>query len=232
MNIKHNINYFKKNENLKFIGGTLLILGLFFLWFGPAIDLWFISYAVSPPVIVVGFVMFLIGSSGRSSEADLDDCIKRGTEGLEVYFDDDIHYGKRLLKHIAPSYIEGYEFHDGVMIKKGKNSSLRSSEYTKALIYIMSDRLYINRKTVCLVSDELKKDTTEILYDDIKNVEIVKIEENIIFEKKTFKTKSFRFTVNYGDGLVFSAPIFDNMDSVHLVETINRTITEYKKSKA
>lgn len=230
LNLKHNINYFKKNENVKFLGGGILIVSLFLLWIAGAVHMP-IFFMISPPAIVAGFVMFLIGSSGRASEDDLDSYIKRGTEGLETDFSDDIHYNKKVQKHIPPVYIEGYEYDDSVMIKKAKNGSLRTSKYSKALVYIMTDRLYINKKTVSLISEDVEKSTTEILYDDIKSVELVKEEKNIIFAKKTFKTKPFLFVVEYGENK-FTSPIFDNMDSVHLVEKINKSISEYKKSKA
>lgn len=231
MNVKHNINYFKKNDNLRLFGLGILVVACFLLWISRAVHS-FIFYIVSPPAIVVGFVMFIIGSSGRSSEDDLNACIRNATDGLEIDFSNDIHYSRKVQKHIKPVYIEGCEFEDGVMIKRAKNGSLRSSKYSKALVYIMTDRLYINKKTMSLVSEEVEKSTSEILYDDIKKAGLEGEDKDIVFNKKTYHTKSFSFAVEYGDGKKFKCPIFDNMDSVYFVELVNKNISEYKKSKA
>lgn len=229
--IKHNVNYFKKNDNLMLFGGGLLAVSVFCLWIASAVHAFFL-YIVAPPCIVAGFVLFLIGSSGRASESDMDAHIKKQVEGLEIDFSDDIHYSKKVVKTNEPTYIEGYEFFDGVMIKRTKNSSLRSSLYTKAIVYIMTDRLYINKKTASLISNDVEKSTTEILFDYIKNIELEETKKNIVFNKKTFATKSMKLKIEYGDGNTFLCPIFDNMDSIHFVEKINKAIAEYKKAQA
>lgn len=230
MNFKHNINYFKKNETLGLVGLGILVVSIFFLWIARAIHAR-IFYFISPPAIVAGFVMFLVGSSGRSSEDDIDSCIRGATEGLETDFSGDIHYSRLMQKQIEPKYIEGYEFEDGVMIKRAKNGSLRSSKYSKALVYVMTDRLYINKKTISLVSDEVEKTSTEILFDKIKSIGLDGGEKDVAFNKKTFRTKPFNFTVEYGDGEKFVCPAPDNMDSVSFVETLNRYLDEYRKTK-
>ena len=229
--IKHNVNYFKKNESLMLFGGGILAVSVFCLWIASAIHAFFF-YIIAPPCIVAGFVLFLIGSSGRASESDIDAHIRKQTEIPEIDFADDIHYSKRVIKSNTPTFIEGYVFEDGVMIKKAKNASLRSSLYSKALVYIMTDRLYIDKKTASLISEDVDKTTDEILYSDIKNVELEEVKKDIAFGKKIFKTKSMLFKVTYGEDKVFTCPIFDNMDSVHFVEKINKTIAEWKKTQA
>ena len=231
MELKPNVNYFKKNENLKLFGGGMLAISLFCFWIAGAIHA-YIFYAIAPPCIIAGFVLFLIGSSGRASESDIDAHIRKQTELTEIDFSDDIHYSKILIKGTHPTLIEGYEFDDGVMLKKGKNSSLRSSLYTKANIYIMADRLYIDKKTAELTSEDVEKTKTEILFSDIKSVELEDVKKNIVFGKKTFATKSTKLKIEYGEDNVLRYPIFDNMDSVHFVEKINKAITEYKKANA
>lgn len=230
MNIKHNINYFKKNETLGLIGLGILVVSIFFLWIARAIHAR-IFFLISPPAIVAGFVMFIVGNSGRSSEDDIDACIKSASEGLESDFSGDIHYSRLTQKQIEPKYVEGYEFEDGVMIKRAKNGSLRSSKYSKALVYVMTDRLYINKKTISLVSEEVEKTSTEILFDSIRSIGLKGEEKDVVFNKKTFRTKPFNFTVEYGDGEKFVCPAFDNMESVDYVESLNRYLDEYRKTK-
>ena len=75
MDFKHYINYFKKNENMKLIGGGLLIVGLISFWLRLGF-LWIFSTSA----ITVGFFMFLFGSGGRASEADVDKYISNNMD--------------------------------------------------------------------------------------------------------------------------------------------------------
>ena len=230
MDFKRNINYFKKNDTLGMFGLGLLIVGSFLLWIARAVHAG-VFFFISPPAIVIGFVFFIVGSSGRASENDLDACIRNATDGLETDLSDDIHYSRKIQHKIAPAYIEGYEYDDGVMIKKAKNASLRTSKYSKSLVYVLTDRLYINKKTISLIADEVEKSTTEILFDGIKKIGLEGAEKDMIFGKKTFKTKPFYFAVEYGDGEKFVCPAPDNMDSADFVEALNRYLDEYRKTK-
>ena len=85
MNIKHNVNYFKKSDSTKFIGIALIILGFLLFYFG-----WgWILMTLSVPV---GVVLFIIGSSGRSDESVIETCIQEATEGLEVELANETKY--------------------------------------------------------------------------------------------------------------------------------------------
>ena len=57
---KNNINYFKKKDQVKLVGGGLLIVGLFMLWlrFG------MLSWILAPVFVPVGLGLFLYGTQG------------------------------------------------------------------------------------------------------------------------------------------------------------------------
>ena len=227
MNIKQNINYFKKSESTKLIGIGLVILGFVLFYFG-----WgWISYILMSLSIPVGVVLFIIGSSGRSDESVIETCIQNGTEGLELELEKDTKYKKRILKHISPETVEGYEYNEGVMLKKSKSGSLQSSEYTKAIIYILSDAIYVNARTVSVVSEQVKNTTVEIPYGMITKFAVEQEEKSLTFMKKTFEVQPFRLVIEYGDGLSLSLPINNSINSDCFVEKINKLIEEYKRSE-
>lgn len=214
---KHNINYFKRGDSFKTIGLGVTIVGLIVLYFGWS----YISYVLSIIAIPVGLALFFIGSTGHSSDEDIDADIKSITTGLEVNLAEDKQYAKRILKHIEPKICEGYEYKDGLYFIKAKNGTIRSSEYTKAIIYVLSDELYIVKRNFSLVSDNVINQTFEIPYSDIISVEIIRETKSVECKKKKFNVNFAYIKVEYTEGQIFYAPIHDDVDSDKFIETIN-----------
>ena len=227
MEFKHYINYFKKNENMKFIGGAILIVGFFSIWLRLGF-LWFLSTLLIP----AGFLMFILGSGGRASEADIDKYISNNMDKLEVYLSEDKHYRRRVLDHITPRETEGYLYDEGVMLKKAKNGSIRSSKYTKAIFYVLSDELYITRRTISIVSDEKENETVEIPYDTLTGVEIVRQRGTKRDGKKSFLVKETFIKITHGNGESFITPIHDDITADEFAELILKQTKAYKASQA
>ena len=227
MDFKDYINYFKKNENMKFIGGAILIEGFISIWLRLGF-LWLLSVMLIP----AGFVMFIIGSGGRASEADIDNYISRGMDKLEVDLSEDKHYRRRILEHIPAREVEGYLYDEGVMLKKAKNSSIRSSIYTKAIFYTLSDELYITRRTISIVSTEKENETVEIPYDTLTSVEIIRQRGTKKDGKKAFLVKETFIKISYGEGESFVTPIHDDITADEFANQILKQVKAYKDEKA
>ena len=228
MNVKHNINYFTKNENLKYIGLGIAIVSFALLWFG-----WgWIAYVLSTIGLPAGLVLFFIGTSARSDEADIDECIRRGTEGLEVDLASDRSYAKKLLPGIEPFLVGGNEYSDGLMFKKAKSGSVRSSVYTKALIYVLKDRLYISEKKVYIVEDKVDTSIHEILYDDIRSIDIISERRIVKFLKNSYSTRVCLLEIKRADKTSYSVPINEDIGMEQFVEKLNEIIDEHKKARA
>jgi hypothetical protein len=226
MDFKHYINYFKKNENMKLIGGGILIVGFISIWLRLGF-LWLLSVMLIP----AGFVMFIVGSGGRASEADIDKYISDNMDKLEVDLSEDRHYRKRILEHIPAREVEGYLYDEGVMLKKAKNSSIRSSKYTKAIFYTLSDELYITRRTISIVSTEKENETVEIPYDTLTNVEIVRQRGTKKDGKKAFLVKETFIKISYGEGESFVTPIHDDITADEFANQILKQAKAYKDEK-
>ena len=152
MKIKSNVNYFRKKDQIKIVGGGVLIIGLFMLWLRFGI----LSWILAPVFVPVGLGLFLYGSITSSSENDIDEMIAKHSTGLEVDFSEDRHYAKRVIEEIPPKVAEGYEhLSDDLMFRRDKRGTWRSSKYTKYIVYVLTDELYINRRTISLISDNI-----------------------------------------------------------------------------
>ena len=225
---KNNINYFKKKDQVKLVGGGLLIVGLFMLWlrFG------MLSWILAPVFVPVGLGLFLYGSITSSSENDIDAMIEKNSTGLEVDFSEDRHYNKRVINEIAPKIAEGYEYvGDDLMFRRDKKGTWRSSKYTKYIIYVLTDELYINRRTISLISDEVDQKMLEVPYNTIDIIELKDVTNSIVVGKNTFNVKKSRFVITVGGKEVFSAPMNNDIKSEEYVEMLNKMVAKSKESK-
>ncbi|MBQ7318888.1 MAG: hypothetical protein IJW97_01730 [Clostridia bacterium] len=227
MDFKNNINYFKKSDTPKFVGMGMMVVGVLLLWLGMS----YITYILSAVLIPIGLVLFFIGASGRAGDSEIDAFIKRRVDGMEVDLSEDRAYAKRILKHIPPQSIEDYEYREGLMLTKAKNSSLRSSEYTRSLLYILSDALYIPVRTISLVEDHTDNKLYEIPYDMISGIEITRERRTLPFGKQSFSAKITKLCITYGDSLTLSLPIHDDVGADRLVETIQKVMQDYQKAQ-
>lgn len=231
MNFRNNINYFKKKDSIKGIGAGLLIVGLFWLWLGIGYIGW-IAYFFMILSIPSGFIMFILGSTLSSNDADMDEYIKKNCEGLELDLEGDKNFSKRILKNKEPNVTGGYEYNgEGLMFRKDKRGTWRSSKYTKSVIYVLSDALYINSRTFSLISDDTENRLLEISYDTVESVEMKNEEHVIVAGKNSFKIKKDRLVIKYGEGMTFSAPMNNDIRSEEFIEMLNRMVLKAKKQK-
>lgn len=221
MNFKHNINYFKSSDIIKWIGICLCLFTVALYFFG-----WgFISYILMCLSLPIGAVLFIIGSSRRSSDADIDEDIERLCRGVEIDLVEDKDFAKKLNKSFSPMTFEGYEYDDGLMFTKSKNSSVRSSKYTKAIVYVLSDSLYIVKRSFSLISDGVENTTFEFPFADIDAIKIYSEKKTVTFEKKAFDVKLVRFTVICDNKIMISLPSPDDINTDRIIEKMNATAT-------
>lgn len=215
---KLNVNYFKKTDSMRAIGLAMSIVGIVFLWLGW--NLYYILFLISLICLPAGLAMFFVGSARRSTDEDIETDIKNRTYGIVKDLSDDKHMVRKMLRNLPPVVIEGYEFSEGLMFTKAKNSQIRSSEYTATAVHILSDMLHVDRRTVCLTTEENREGSYDIPYESVKNVYISREKKTVSFGKNTYNVHDTRFCVDYGEGLTLSVPIHDDMDADALVEKI------------
>lgn len=224
--IKTNTNYFTKNYILRPLGAVMAIIG-FLIYFMAWNYLFYILMSIFIPG---GIILFVIGSLGNSSESDLIDTIEEKTVGLEVRFEEDKYRATRsIVFGFSPLVLEGHKYEDGVMLKKAKSGILRSSEYTKAIVYTLEDGIYITCRSFSLVADEVENTVFDISYADIEKVELLRERRRLTFKGKSFEAKITQIKFVRG-GEVISLPIHDDIESDEYVEKLNKLIAEKKAS--
>ena len=228
MNYKNNIGYFAKSDDMRTTGLGLLIGGFAALCLGFATS--YILYIIGGPLIIVGAVLYVIGAAGRSSDEDIKSCIARGCEGMEVDLSEDRAYNKRIMPKTEPEVLKDFEYREGLMLTRSKSNSLRSSEYTKTILYFLTDGLYIVTRTFSLVEDNVRNAALEIPFLVTDKVEIVRETPTLHFGKKTFNTHYARLVIRYEDDKVLNVPIHDDITADQLAERIMKMVTTAKKN--
>ncbi len=216
MENKHNLNYFKKSGWQRPLGFGLLIAGLLLLWLGWS----YFSYILCIIFIPSGVTLFLIGSSIRSTDEEIDEFIKKNLADFNVRLDEDRNYSKRILKHIPPETLEAYRYEDGLMFTKTKTGSVRSSEYVSSVVWVLCDGLYIASRNVSIVSGEVKNSVYELKYADVKDVEIIRTKKTLKYAGRIFEVNDVRLCIGCADGLSVELTSPDTVGADQLVEKI------------
>ncbi len=225
MNYKHNVGFFTKTDMPKYVGIALVILGVVLFYYG-----WgYISYVLLCISLPLGIGLFIFGSSRRCSEEDLDSCIEVSMRDLDPRLDEDKKYAKKLHRQLAPMTADGYEYREGVMLAKGKDGTLRSSEYTASIIYTLNDGLHITRRAISLIEDKAEDSVLEVKFDSVESVRLVRGQAPITFRDKTYNAPICRLHVKCTD-TEYITPIKDNISSEEYVEKLGKVIDAYKRA--
>lgn len=224
---KDSINYFQKSDTLKYVGGGVLIAGLVSLWIGFGL----IGFILAFIGIPTGLVLFFVGSANKITDADIDSVITNKMADLMIDIDNDRSYKLKLLKHQKDITLESYKFNDGVMIKRLKSSEIRTSEFSRTKMRILSDRLYILRREISLIyNDQVQNDLFELPFDDIVSVEVVRDERSVVFNKNTFFIKPCELVITTKSG-EFRFPCANAVTSDEIVTAIDRQKQNYLENK-
>ena len=219
---KNYINYFKRSDSIASIGmGILAAGGLMFLlgwWF-----FWLLFY-IGVPMIPIGLVIYLYGTSGSADENDLKKIIKNNADAITFEDIKDSHeYRQRLPKKPIEETFDGYTFSDNVLIKKAKSGAMVSSEYLCAKMLVLNDALYIRSRSFSFVADENHESEIEIPFSSIEKVEIERQIQNFQVDKKELVVKTCFFVITH-EGIQTRLPRKDDIYADELIVTLNRLL--------
>lgn len=222
--LKENINYFEKNDTMKFAGIATIVISAILYFFGWS----YFSYIIACVGIPAGIVILVLGTVGKSNEEDINNYINKHTQEIKIDVEDNRSIAKRVLKNPAPLIVEGDVYKEGIMIKKTKEGKLRSSLYAKSVIYPLSDALYIVSKTVSVVSEDSESFAVEIPYSSITSFGTKEEKLNITFNKKSYIAKKYELSVEDSNGNIYSVPIENSISTDNFVKKLDEMIQQAK----
>ena len=221
-NYKNFINYFKRSDSIASTGmGLLAAGGLMFLlgwWF-----FWLLFY-IGIPLIPVGLVLYLYGTSTNTDENTLKKIIKENTDSITFAdIKESNEYRKRLSKKTVEETLGGYVFNDNVLIKKAKSGAMVSSEHICAKMLILNDALFIRSCSFSFVSDEKHESEIEIPFSTIEKLEIERESKQFQVGKKELVAKTCFLVITH-EGTQTRLPRKDDIYADELIVTLNRLL--------
>lgn len=226
MNYKHNMNYFKSGDGLKFLGAALAIIGAFVFYFGWS----YISYILSCIAIPAGLFLFFWSTSRRSSDKDIEEAVEEMCSDVRIHWEEEKKLSSRRKKSFEPIVVRGYEYDEGSMLKKMKNGSLCSSRYTAAEIAVLEDALYITTKSFSLIADECEDRKTEIPFSEIRSIELLEEEKRLPYQKNFIRAIEHRLIILYGEDKALSFPVNHDLNTEHFVEQLQKLLKKENPS--
>ncbi|MBQ2806002.1 MAG: hypothetical protein IJF08_03020 [Clostridia bacterium] len=222
--IKRNHNYFTKTDTMLYVGIGLLVVGIILFFFGYG----YVSYVLASIAAPVGIVLLLVGASQRVTDADIDACIAKQTEGMAVDLVENPKFEKRMLKLIPMLPLQGYVYDDAKLHKYAKSGSVRSEQFDSALIYALDTELYIVRRRISLLSEqEPETEIIEIPYASMERPEISNESVKLTFGKQT-KTVNYSLLCFKWEEGTLQLPMQSNNDVDEFISKLNRVIAEAK----
>ena len=219
---KRYLNYFKKWEGMGMLGICIAAIGFVCLWLGMSAATYIIAIVGMP----LGLALFFYGSSGRAGESDLKNDIQRKTETLqfpELEINEGFRFRGRIPKDPEEQVFEGYVMREGLYLKKLKNGSLCSSEYTCAKMLILNDSFLIKTLTFSFLADTEQRESYEIAFTDVRDVRVERWHGTLqSATKKPFMVKTCHVCMTFGDGQELALPARDDIYTDEFVEKLKR----------
>ena len=214
---RNNVNYFNVSDGWRLVGAGMLIAGLLLLWLGWGLLSWILMLLFVPS----GLALFLVISAIRSSEGDLDAEIAKRMEDLVFRPEEDPELSRLVLKNQAPFTAEAYVLREGLPLRRDKLGRVRSSEYSRAQIFLLSDRLYVLHRVISLVEDKTTQAVHSVRYDDLEEAAIRRSQETLLYKKSTFRATKTTLELKHSAGTLL-LPLNDDVEADSLVERILR----------
>ncbi len=218
--IKRNRNYFTKSDTPLYLGIGLVAVGVALFFFGYG----YISYILASVFAPVGLVLALIGASRRVTDADIDSCIAKLTEGMEVDLVENPKFAKRMRREIPMLKVQNYVFDDSLVHKYAKNGSIRSEKLESALLYALDTELYVVHRRVSLLADECDTQICEIPYSEIESIEVTEKQTQMTFGKNT-RTVAACFLCIKG-ATTIELPMHNNADTDEFILRVRRVVAD------
>ena len=215
---KRHVRYFTKSDLLKNLGITMLAVGGIIFFVGRGVILYLTMVGLLPG----GLIVFLLGTIGRSTDADINSLIVQKTTDMEVDLQNNERVRKGMLKSIDKLTTEGYEFHADSLIKKAKTAEIRSTEYCRAILYPLKDCIYMVRVHIDLLTEEEEREVLEIPYESISNISTATETVDVNAGKKIYAVKSSHLVIDRVGEEALMLPIRESAVIDQFVDHITR----------
>ena len=206
---KKHQNYFKRGDTMKITAVAIMVVSLALFLFGWSY-LSYIQFFVAMPAGIALLVVHFMTTAG---EEDIVRYAEKATEEISLAKLEESDRKKKPATTWAPIATDGYEYPENVLVRRGKKGILRSSQYTKALLYPLDSGVGVMGTTVSVVSEQIENFSTEIPYANIRSISLAQEIHRIPVGKKSMSVTAHRLVIEYGENETLSVPMHDSVDT-------------------
>jgi len=219
--------YYHQKDIIRPIGVVMLPLGLVMMWLGWS----YISYILASVFIVVGLVLFFLGTSRLVSEGDIQELMDRALRDYDKSVTDMNGYERIVLKQPAPVELFSYQFGDKAKyFRRAKNSTPVSDVYTRTRLFYTKDALMIVSRTLSISELNVAegtgvRDVSEtVAFAGIKSASLETHEEKVTVTStgKPMTVKWTELVIMGHEEELMRIPTKNDMDASGLVDDLNR----------
>lgn len=231
MDYKNNGKYFNVNNTVLYVGLIAAAVGVLFYLIGSIAMFPFLSY-IAIPIVIIGAVIIVFGTSGRVSDADIDKQVKNKCREIDRDAREKFNLEDKDIRTLPPYQVSTYEFSENVAnnVRKGKDNKFRSSIYVATYLMYSNECIYVYSRRYSVL--DVNVDETEaytMSYINIADAEIVPLEYSIVKKDKTTTIKNYYLTVRYKDGNEQKILALNDADADNAVANIKRLAERAQK---
>ena len=231
MEFKQNEKYFRSKNTHFYIGVPMLAVGLALVLLQRAFWLYYYFLIIGAALGIVGALIAFAPQWSRSGDKDIDEQIKKETDGYLKKKIDELDLYGALSPNADSVVVSGYIFDsDGALVRRGLDGKIRASEYSVAAVIVTKKGMVTVKKTFSLVDDKKTEETKEFLFAETDRAEVASRMAEFNDGKHICEIKTADFML-YSDGIIaFRAPTAPNALVESAAENINMLIKRAKST--
>lgn len=234
MNYKYNLKYFtSKNWPLP-LGSAMMVIGLIptaLQIMGVNGMMFFTSIGILAAFAGAIIVAFTLG--GKTNDAEFTEQVQRVTKDMHDSALKKLGLEEKHIK-VLPLYdpynFGEYDFtgSEELMVRRGKDGKIRSSFYSKTLLFFTTDKLCVYRQRFSFLNEYNEFFLDVFPYTEIDSVFVTDGEYKTQWEKNNITVKYVMFNVKNNAGKVITMPAQNDADLDKLIMNIMKLIGQKK----
>ena len=222
------------------VGALVTLIGVILQAASDAHDalLFKLIIALGVVIIIVGSIFYNIACGNKSTDADLDEIVKKKTKDMSQKWIKKLDLERKMLKRPVPFAVEGYDFNgsEPLLVQVDKRGHYRSNYYKSVQFLFGLDMMYICTLRFSFTEEGFQEvdDYRKIPYTSFDKAYVDKdrkVQVNMKGAAVEIPNPSFVMTSLDGQPIVDISVIYSN-DRENDAQTLNQLIQNAKDGKA
>lgn len=227
MEYKSNLKYFKQNTKPMVFGGILIVLGVIMKIAFRNERSWEMRQ-IYTLLLLAGAICIVLYFVIRPKDSELEEQIRRFTADDEETAKAKVMAADKRCRIIETLTVGDYiREHDGLIIFRGTDGTVRTNRYSSAVMLLTTERLYVYRRLFSIVAEDVTEEFLSFDYAAVKSCNITNETKEYTFGKRTAVQELSWINITSGDSTLSIAAHPDSFVDDFCVR-LNRRIDSAK----